>query len=102
MAPAEVLIGCLAIIPPALINPLFPIRSAIEPDAAPRDDKGDDIATLAIAKVWLERVQVGDEEGCAHALRVARRAWKKFKANPDNIESGNQGYRPISDAEFPE
>lgn len=70
--------------------------------AAPEvDERGLDIATLAIAKVWLERVPVGDQEGCTHALRVARRAWKAFKANPDNIESGRA--RPeIPDEEFPE
>jgi hypothetical protein len=61
------------------------------PREAPiEDERGTDIATLAIAKVWLEKVPVGDEVGCLHALRVARRAWLKFKANPNNVESGRQ------------
>ena len=68
-------------------------RSPIAPyerDRPEIDERGTDIATLAIAKVWLEKVPVGDEVGCLHALRVARRAWLKFKANPNNVESGRQ------------
>lgn len=50
------------------------------------DEKGNDIATLAIAKVWLEKIPVGDEAGCLHALRAARRAWLQFKNNPNNVD----------------
>lgn len=58
------------------------------------DARGDDIATMAIVKEWIGRIPVGDAGAVAHALRSARRAWKMFKANPDNIETGRQ---PLAD-----
>lgn len=59
-----------------------------------QDDRGDDIATMAIVKEWIGRIPVGDAGAVAHALRSARRAWKMFKANPDNIETGRP---PLAD-----
>lgn len=70
----------------ALQQVAAPATQAGQPAQA--DERGTDIATLAIAKVWLEKVPVGDEQGCLHALRAARRAWLRFKANPNNVESG--------------
>lgn len=66
------------------------------------DDRGDDIATMAIVKEWIGRIPVGDTAAVVHALRAARRAWKTFKANPDNIESGRQPVQSDGYEEFPE
>lgn len=59
-------------------------------EPAPSEDRrGEDIATLAIVKEWIGRIPVGDEGALVHALRVARRAWLKFKSGSDpKIESG--------------
>lgn len=67
-----------------------------------RDDRGDDIATMAIVKEWIGRIPVGDTAAVVHALRAARRAWKTFKANPDNIETGRQPLESDRYEEFPE